>query len=277
MIVERVPFSAFCLAAGHAIGCVVVLARNLFRKEVVMDQVIGRTEFDDVSKHKIVKLKFQQLDLPTDILQEPVLRLLQFIATDLFSNRFLHGAAKDCLIHVVRRPRTKKEIYLVVRGLLLYMILAKNGWADEIRCVLHCEEPNYNSMIFQDLAFSLCGIASDYNANAAKAAILRVKPIGGQILRNLELSEDFVGSGANTEKKLIGFSRGAYVRSKKNQPPAEIKEIIDNHLNIKKKKGQTRTEASVDPKGQGAASMSFSSEQPERNEKDELGKNSQLL
>ena len=88
-------------------------------------------------------------------------------------------------------------------------------------------------MIFQDIAQSICSVASDPVGNAVKAAILRMDDVGDPILRNFELSKDMVGSSAEIDKKLTGFVKKSYGRTKMNIPD-DVEEIITRTLKVKR-------------------------------------------
>lgn len=202
------------------------------------------------SSNQIISVRLNQLEWP-DILGEQIaVELLSWIVTEDFSVSVLATAAKR-RIHVVPKPKTRKsKTYIVVGGVISYLMLLKTGWDGNITCVLDSDHSCSDTQSFQDdLYLGLCAIKAGPVSNAAKAVLLQnILDMGeaAKCTSGISLSSRHLNGSTDVLKLLTGYDSRAFKRSGKEDIPEEVLSSIMMGLGIDQSNSNAKTSESND-------------------------------
>lgn len=192
---------------------------------------------------EIISLKLSQLHWPSECNDKLPLNLLCWlISPDLSGAAAAHAARR--YIHVVAKPRTKKDDFVVIGGVMPYFILLNSAWSGDIQCILvsDCLPKDFERRICNDLSISLFGLKGGALAIAAKAALfVRLLELGEAINApsSFKLSARHFGNGKGLLKEIIGFDFRSYKRADKTGMAPEIIEQIESILGLPPSSGGT--------------------------------------
>lgn len=196
---------------------------------------------DDISKlernnKKVIRVDFDKLNWPDEINNQFPIEVAMWLISDDLTHAVAVTAA-SARVHVISKPRSKKEAYLVTGGFIPYLVLMKFGWASKVECVLddsisHDDLPR---LFYNDVCNYLFSLKAGPVATAAKAAIF---------IKLLELGENAGApscfrlsfrhlNSRNLLKELVGFDPRSLKRAKVDKIEDEIVSQIEAILQMK--------------------------------------------
>ena len=188
-----------------------------------------------------VRLHVHQIEWP-DVLNKSFNKdILQWLMMDSLSVSTLGVAAKS-RIHVMKKPKARKEIYWVIGGYVSYLQLLAAGWREEGECVLDTDADQANVLRYfsDDLHITLYPVTGGPVPTAAKAALLislsesaaeHKHPLGVQAPYNMLINRHHA-----LLKELVGFDSKAYSQAKKDGIPHSVLDSIVDILKLNKSK-----------------------------------------
>lgn len=176
---------------------------------------------------KIITIPIEKMDLPDEIYKIVDVELLQWLISKNLSQAIVDSIT-ICKIQVTRKPRTKKERYIVTGGIIPFLILLRCRQIDSIAVILVDESTaNFPTLINDDLMLWLLAFRAGAIANGGRAVLLT------ELMRNREetgqseglvISYNQLGKG-RLLKEFTGFDSRGFRREKINPIPPALEKI----------------------------------------------------
>jgi len=188
-----------------------------------------------------VKVEIHQLEWPKVLSSCIPLEVLKWIVFEDFSEASMKVAASR-RIHVIAKPRTRKEEYWVVGGFIYYLHLLTKGWDKQIECVFEegGDHKKIQDYFLNDINLSIFATKGGSVANALRAALLI--PLSGcdnsvRTTQRISAPNSLLKKRDRAIlKELAGFDNRAYTQSSKEGVPKEVLEFISEILKLNKSK-----------------------------------------
>ena len=189
------------------------------------------------SDKKIIEVELQKLEWPKDIKAKFPVDIFFWLIGDDLSPAAIEAVAKDARVHVIPKPRARKEAYLVVGGFLYYCLLLKAGWEENIECILDHSigSGDLGKLVYKDVCLDFYCCKGGPLATAAKAAILTELILMGEKVRTpsfFNISSRYFTSGNNIMKELVGFDSRSFRQANKKWMDKTIQSKIEAILHI---------------------------------------------
>jgi len=200
--------------------------------------MIEITSKEQVSSTKeIISITMDQLNWPSEIIEHLPMDILIWLLSDDLAPSATEVAAA-ARIHIIPKPRTKKNVYLVVGGVYSYLLLLKTGWSQKVECVLDhtIDFHDLPDFLYRDICYGGHIGKAGPLANAAKAAILiRLLELGEHAGSPscFKLSSRHLSNGNSLLKELVGFDPRSFKRADKKGMDPSIQSQIEGILKLK--------------------------------------------
>lgn len=181
----------------------------------------------------VTMIDFHMIDWPEGYLNDPVrFEVLRWLVSDLLGDQILDLCRRG-RIHVVPKPKSRNQRYLVVGGLQEFLCLLSSARCEKAVVVLwpQLSGDEARAWFIRDLQRMLFGFQAGPTALAARAALLV----------DLSLERDF-GIKAppgllkkrnhNLLKEITGFDRRSYMRASKDEVPDSVLRWVDSMLGL---------------------------------------------
>jgi len=200
--------------------------------------MIEITSKEQVSSSKeIISVTMDKLSLPSEMIEHLPMDILTWLLSDDLAPAAIETAAA-ARIHIIPKPRTKKNVYWVVGGVYSYLLLLKVGWSQKVECVLDhtIDFHDLPDFLYRDICYGGHIRKAGPLANAAKAAILiRLLELGEHAGSPscFKLSSRHLSNGNSLLKELVGFDPRSFKRADKKGMAPNIKSQIESILGLK--------------------------------------------
>ena len=198
-----------------------------------------------------VKVEMHQLGWVKELKDCVPLELLEWQLTEDFSPAILTAASR-WRIHVIPKPRSKKDEYLVVGGFIYYLHLCASGWNQSIDCLIdpNIQQKDIMKCFLDDVQLSFLAIKGGVIPAAINAAILvslsdcaanNNHHLGVQAPYRLLKKRDRVILNA-----LTGFGVKSFHMASKDDVPESVLNVVSEILNLKKPEKKSNNFANDD-------------------------------
>lgn len=120
-----------------------------------------------------VTVDFRLIDWPEIDLTCPFGDVLQWLISDVLADPILDLCSRG-RIHIIKKPRSRLERYLVIGGLQEYLTLQMGAWDGDTMAMLwsNVSQDEAKAWFFRDLQRMLFGLRAGPVASAVRAALL---------------------------------------------------------------------------------------------------------